>query len=225
MSQPTNEYVCWMDVMGSQSIMLRSLRISSNFLMKLHIAALREHATFSVELYPVIDGIYVCSASQSRLLNFVNRVYSMLSVTFIQETNPLHRFQVRSGIAYGPVVRGRDTLRCADELRNNPEHTNQIFLGPPLTQAYLTEKQSAPFGVALHESVRAFSPPRENVMSGTYWKWWKSHCRENDNLLASELFTALKSHFDWCLKHTVALSYEKVDIERHMHLAEEYFSD
>lgn len=225
MSPSTNEYVCWVDVMGSQSIMLRSLSIASNFLMKLQIAALRASEAFPVELYPVIDGIYVCSHSQSPLLNFVNRVYSGLALTFILETNPFHRFEIRSGLAYGPVVRGRGALECANELRNHPDHTKQILLGPTLTQAYQIEKQSAPFGVALHESARTFAPTGEAVMLGTYWKWWKSHYQAGDDLIATELFNSLKEHYAWCLKHSVALSYGKMDIERHQLLADEYFSD
>lgn len=225
MPPPTYKYVCWIDVMGSQSIMLRSLSIASNFLMKLHVAALRASVAFPVELYPVIDGVYVCSQSQSSLLRFLNGVHSRLAVTFILETDRLHKFVIRSGLAYGPIVRGREALQCANELRNRPEHTKQILLGPPLTQAYQIERQSAPFGVALHESARTFAPPGEKVMFGTYWKWWKSYCQAGDDKLALELFNSLKDHYDWCLKHTVALSYEKVDIERHKLLAEEYFSD
>jgi hypothetical protein len=225
MSLPTDEYVCWIDVMGSQSIMLRSLSIASNFLMKLHVAAIRASEAFPVELYPVIDGVYVCSPSQNPLLHFVNRVCSSLAATFILETNPFHKFQIRSGLAYGPVIKGIGALECANELRNHPDHTRRILLGPTLTQAYQIERQSAPFGVAIHESARTFAPTGELPMSGTYWKWWKSHCRTGDDTLASELFNSLEAHYKWCLKHTVALSYDKVDIERHRLLSEEYFSD
>jgi hypothetical protein len=230
MQPPTYKYVCWVDVMGSQSIMLRSLSIASNFLMKLHVAALIESARarsrgFPVELYPVIDGVYVCSQSQNTLLRFLNGVHRRLAITFTLEGNPFHKFMIRSGLAYGPVVRGRDALECADILGRNPDHSKQILLGSPLTQAYLIERKAPPFGVALHESVRTFSPFGETVMFGTYWKWWKSHCQAGDDTLALELADSLKKHYDWCLKHTVALSYEKVDIDKHKLLAEEYFSD
>lgn len=222
--EPTNEYICWIDVMGSQSIMMRSVRIASNFLMKLHIAALRASETYPVELYPVIDGVYVCSPTQSNILHFVNRVNSALALTFILENNALHRFEIRSGLAYGPVVKGRDALGCADELRNNPEHAEQVLLGPPLTQAYETEKQAAPFGVALHESVRCFASEGEVAMSGTYWQWWKSHCQATDDVIASELYRCLSAHYLWCQNHTVALMYKKEDIDKHLRLATEYFS-
>jgi hypothetical protein len=194
--------------------------------MKLHVAALRASQDFpAVDLYPVIDGVYVCSQSQSPLLNFVNRVNSSLAVTFILETNPIHRFEIRSGLAYGPIVKGRGALECADELHDNPEHTNKILLGSPLTQAYRIEKKSAPFGVALDESARNFAPTGESPLSGNYWQWWKSHCRTGDDTLASELSESLQAHYRWCLDHTVLLSYDKSDIERHQLLAKEYFSD
>jgi len=37
---PSNEYVCWIDVMGIKSSMERSIKISANFIYKLHIAAI-----------------------------------------------------------------------------------------------------------------------------------------------------------------------------------------
>ena len=225
MEPPTNQYVCWIDVMGSQGVMLRSLNVASNFLLKLHISALRASDEFPVELYPVIDGLYACSPSQRQILSFINRAFSMLAVTFILETNELYRFQIRSGLAYGPVVTGKQVLQCAEDLEKHPEHTNSIFLGSPLTQAYQAEKKSSPFGVALHESARTFAPPGETVLSGSYIKWWKIYSRQNDDLLAIELHKALKQHYNWCSKHTVSLSYERQDIERHQDIAEEYFSE
>jgi hypothetical protein len=216
-----HKYVCWVDVMGSQSVMLRSLNMSAHFLMKLHLASLHAHDP-SIELYPVIDGIYACSASQKSILNFLNKVNSALAITFILEPACIHKFMIRSGLAYGPVITGKETLACAEELQANSKHSDQVFFGAPLTQAFQIEKKAAPFGVALHESVRSFAPNDETPMSGTYWKWWK---RPQEDALALELFDSLKKYYIWCLAHTAMLSYEKVDIERHVELAKEYFSD
>ena len=38
--EPSYEYVCWLDVMGTANQMLRSLPISANFVFKLHCAVL-----------------------------------------------------------------------------------------------------------------------------------------------------------------------------------------
>jgi hypothetical protein len=62
-------------------------------------------------------------------------------------------------------------------------------------------------------------------MSGTYWKWWKTHSQPDDNVIASKLFDSLKAHYTWCLSHTVALSYKEEEIKKHLHLVEEYFSE
>lgn len=88
MAPPTIMYVCWIDVMGSESIMLRSLSIASNFLMKLHVAALRASQAFPVELYPIIDGVYACSDSQSTILRFVNRLTQDLQLrSYLKQTH------------------------------------------------------------------------------------------------------------------------------------------
>ncbi len=221
MLPPTYKYVCWVDVMGSQSVMLRSLNMSAHFLMKLQLASLHTHDA-SIQLFPVIDGIYACSSSQKSILNFINKVNVALAITFILEPAPLHKFMIRSGLAYGPVITGKETLACANELQENAKHINQVFFGAPLTQAFQIEKKAAPFGVALHESVRSFAPNKDTPLSGTYLKWWK---RPQEDSLALELFDSLKKYYKWCLAHTAMLSYEKADIDRHVELAKEYFSD
>lgn len=223
----TPMYVCWIDVMGSQSAMLRSLPMAANFLMKLHIAALTAYEKYDIDIYPVIDGVYLCSQSQMKILGFINKVYSMVANAFSNEDNPLHRFLIRSGIAFGPVVTGTQTRQCADELKDHDDYTKRIFLGPALTQAYQIEKKTAPFGVGLHETMRS-NPIRTTTlnigttMAGTHWKWWRHPIEDS---LTSDFLNSLETHYNWCLKHTVTLSYEKADIERHKALAEEYFSD
>jgi hypothetical protein len=223
LSAAPKKYVCWIDVMGSQEIMLQSLAVASNFLMKLHIAALRVSEEFPLQLFPVIDGIYVCSSSQSRILTFINRIHSMLAVTFILEKNEHFRFKVRSGLAYGPVVEGNKLLRCSDELGKHPLHTDAVLLGSALTHAYQAEKEAAPFGVALHKSVTAVAD--EIPFSGNDLKWWKFCSRSNDNLLARELYLSLRDHYSWCLTKSAKLGYNNQAINRHKAKIDEYFEE
>jgi len=75
MKAPTNEYVCWLDVMGSRNIMRRSMSFAANFVMKLHIACLDTWKSEpKVELYPMVDGVYACSKNLVELLAFVKLV-------------------------------------------------------------------------------------------------------------------------------------------------------
>jgi hypothetical protein len=223
MSSATNQFVCWIDVMGSQEIMLRSLYVASNFLTKLHIAALRVAKEFSIELYPVIDGLYACSPSQRQILSFINRVHSMLAVTFILEDNQRFKFQVRSGLAYGAVVMGKQVLKCAKELQSNPLHTKSILLGSALTHAYQVEREAPPFGVVQHESAVVIA--EEGSLSEKQLKWWQLFGRPNDLLLACELYYSLKEHYAWCSRNSFSLSYAKKDIYRHEALVDEYFAE
>lgn len=223
---PNDEYVGWIDVMGSESIMLRSLRIASNFVMKLHIAALRASKVFtSVELYPVIDGIYICSSQQKAILTFIDHVYSTIADVFNDETDNYQRFLIRGGLAFGPVMKGSGSLDCSEELKSNDTYTKQILLGPPLTQAYRIEDQSSPFGLIVHESVRSFAPKGEKVLSITHHKWWKYNTRTGDNLRAEKVYHNLESYFDWCSKHSFELGYKKESMNRHREIAREYFDE
>jgi hypothetical protein len=153
-SSASEQYVSWIDVMGSKGAMLYSIDMASNFLMKLHIAALRISEIFHVDLYPAIDGVYACSPSQHSMLSFLNRVYSMLATTFICENVELFKFKIRSGLAYGQVVMGKQILDCADDdtLRRYSRHTKSILLGSALTHAFEAERKAPPFGIVLDES-------------------------------------------------------------------------
>ena len=221
---PAPEYVCWLDVMGSESIMLRSLKTASNFVMKLHIAALTACDSIKVEIFPVIDGMYVCSSAQKPILDFIDCVYSILADVFISESKPYKTFVIRGGLAYGPIVKGSQALECHEKLRSCEDYTKRILVGSALTQAYRIEEKSAPFGLAIHESVRTFAPPGSNTLPMTFWKWWISD-RTDGKQKASQVFSALNKYFDWCQKHTVELSYSQEQISRHRALANEYFSE
>lgn len=221
---PAPEYVCWIDVMGSESIMLRSLKTASNFVMKLHIAALTACESIIVDVFPVIDGMYVCSPFQKPILEFIDCVYSMLADTFINETEPYKTFVVRGGLAYGPIVKGSQTLACNAKLRSCPEYTKRVLIGPALTQAFRIEEKSSPFGLAIHESVRTFAPAGSAVLSVTFWKWWISNKVDGERK-ASQVYNGLNKYYDWCLKHTIELSYSQEKIRKHKALADEYFSE
>ena len=83
---PTPEYVAWVDVMGIQSSMSRSLNVSGNFIFKLHIAALQSTHT-NVSLYPIMDGLYATSATQQDMLTFLRELFSSIADEFINATS------------------------------------------------------------------------------------------------------------------------------------------
>jgi len=92
--EPQNTYVCWIDVMGTQAIMARSVSMSANFICKLHQAILMADAAEAKNLtfYPMMDGAYVTVEDKAALECFLRDVFFRLAKTFISENKQQHRF-------------------------------------------------------------------------------------------------------------------------------------
>ena len=60
------EYVLWIDIMGTKNFMSTSLRTSSLFICKLHMAIL-EAKTENMHIYPVMDGVYITTKNQGEM--------------------------------------------------------------------------------------------------------------------------------------------------------------
>jgi len=216
-----NSYVLWLDMMGTQSNMLRSSKASTIFIMKLHVSALEAKQKYkSIEIYPVIDGIYVCSTNQGEIRGFVKDVLSRLAFAFIHEEKYIHKYMVRGCLTYGPIVKGSKLCDCSSILNKNDTYCNSIILGIPLSQAYREEKKASPFGIYLGESARAFAPGQSNSFVGTCLKWWD----DADEDLVEALKAELDNYLDWCKNHLGNLEYPKDSWETHKRLSDEYFS-
>jgi len=217
-----NAYVAWIDVMGIQGIMSRSLSISANFVFKLHIAALEApHA--NVELYPVMDGIYAVSQDQPAMVAFLENVFSHLADLFVSTPDVHHRFLVKGALAFGPIIHGSALPGAASNtLDQNASYRGAILLGIPMIQAHLGERNAPAFGLFVHESARAFAPMNQTPLKMAWWTWF----RPNHWLaLAQELRQELEHYFGWCLARAQAVGYEAERIEVHRKLAEQYFVD
>src|SRR6266702_2343965 len=102
MSAESNEFVCWLDIMGLRNIQGRSLSVAANFVMKLHIACLGSNSDERVRLYPMNDGVYVCTEDLMTMVSYVKDVFVKLAIEFTEEDKPLYRFLVKGGLSYGP---------------------------------------------------------------------------------------------------------------------------
>lgn len=226
--QTTDAYVCWLDIMGTESIMHRSLKTALSFVCKLHIAALTAGAHFtpdSIHLYPVMDGLYIVSRRQGVLLAFLHQTLRPLVEIFLHQARPELRFLARGAVAYGPVIEGRDLAICggfhgdADILRTEAGHTGCIVAGIPVAQAHRFERQAPPFGIFIHESARAFAPAGEDPFVMAYWDWIDV---ADPAVNRGTLLEALIEYFDWYSKHSLENEYPIDDIEKHKELANEW---
>ncbi|ABO89679.1 TPA: hypothetical protein P2N00_001605 [Aeromonas salmonicida] len=218
--EPQNEYVAWVDVMGIQSAMSRSLSISANFVFKLHIAALSAPRE-NVQIYPVMDGFYACSPCQNAMLAFLRNVLTTMGSIFLETPQPLHRFIARGALAFGPVIHGSQVPDGVDPgLVGHEQYKSAILLGMPIVQANKAEGFAPPFGIYIHESARAFAPDGQQPFHHVWWKWVNpdvSHVWNN-------LLERLSSHYEWCSGRPNRLLYDATRISAHKQLATEYFS-
>lgn len=225
-----DHYVCWVDVMGSANSMARSLPTAANFICKLHCAGLQayqdvvqeavEHET-TLRLYPVIDGIYVTARRKAHLMPFLSKTLRPLAETFLQEHTQVHRFLVRGAIAYGPVVHGHDLEPEASRVLDGAqEYRDSILMGLPMAQAYLAEPTAPPYGIAVHESARAFAPEGETPFQFLWWDWYR---QSQPPLDGQEFLEQLRAYFAWFEEHTHTTGYDVERIKYHRELAKEYF--
>ena len=69
-----NEYVLWVDIMGTKNNMSSSVRTSSIFICKLHVAIM-EAKTECIHVYPMMDGAYVTAKSEKGMSKFIKKMF------------------------------------------------------------------------------------------------------------------------------------------------------
>lgn len=215
LANPTEEYVAWVDVMGIQSAMGRSIAVAANFVFKLHVAAL-ESKLPGITLYPVMDGVYASSPSEADMANFLGRVMKSLATLFSAERNQIYRFVVRGGAARGQIHHGRNLHREASHvLANNPGHRDQVLLGQPMIDAHQGENRAPPFGIYVHESARTalFGTSKEG-----WWRWFIGDA----TFSPAAMHEQLRVYFDWCYECSEEIRYAPERILVHRGFSEQY---
>lgn len=131
----------------------------------------------------------------------------------IEEKTNYHRFLVKASLAYGPLMHGKDIPdSCNNYIKNNRNYVDSILLGMPMIQASKGEKKAPPFGIFCDESARIASSIFEHR-----WHKWASKDK------APNVSEAIKSYFDYAIKHYYELNYPREKIEEHMEMATQYF--
>lgn len=211
-----NEYVCWIDVMGIQSVMSVSLKRTANFVFKLHAAAVL-HKQEDVMLYPIMDGLYCSSENKKSIIEFIKNLFSTIMDIFVSEKNMEYKFLIKGALAYGPVIHGKDIpSKASKELSKHEDYKNALLLGMPMVQSNQSEKYAPPFGIFIHESARAFAPVGDQPLHTVWFKWFEDEKK-------SAYSKAIEEYFQWCVGRANMIQYPKDRIPVHSELAKEYF--
>jgi hypothetical protein len=223
---PANVYVAWLDVMGTRNTMATSVKTAANFIFKFHEAVTSQQAN-DVERFPVQDGVYVTSPRMASILTVLKATLSSMADLFVSEGKQEHRCLVRGALAFGPVYFGRQiTPGVSRNLSAQDSYKSALLVGIPVIQAYLSEREAPPFGLYIHESVRAFSSPGSSVLPFRWWKWMtESIISDYSNLeiTPTSLCEQILNYLDWAKKHSIVLGYELDSIARHRSMTESFF--
>lgn len=215
------KYVFWLDLMGARNAMKLSLSRAARSVMKIHAAALlakQKHP--DLEINPVMDGVYGYVEKRDLLETGLTEIMTALGNVFVQEKFSNNRFMVRAGVAYGPIIPGKDLAAGAPILQQNQDFLGGTAIGMAISQAYEAEGYAPPFGVYIHESARAFAPrmPDSYPYLTNLWSWF-----DEDDALTWGIRRTLVEHFDWLAKNPVSAQYDAQALIKHRALADEYF--
>ena len=222
-----NEYVCWIDIMGTKGKMENSVNTCAIFIFKFHAAVLEAiHKGCQIKVYPVMDGVYLTSTSIDDLQKALFHVFSALTDLFSSETNFHHKFLIKASIAYGPVIHGDDVDDSVNqEFSSATNYKKSLLLGLPMIQAIMGEQKAPPFGVFVHESARTFCPDGESPFMFKWWKWFLYGKSKWDKTKVETLAEAVDNYFGTCETQSILLDYPADRIKVHRQTAKEYFLD
>jgi len=222
---PDENYVCWLDIMGTRSHMKESHRKTGIFFGKLHSELVEKQDNENIILYPIMDGAYIVTDSQSALHGYLSTVISNLAATNLDhDKNDVPNFAIRASIAYGPIIHGKNIPSDSNwVLSENAQYRDSLLIGLPMIQAIESESEAPPFGVHIHESARSFSP--EDDTEPMYEKWWEWY-DNGDEEVATEVFKSLVDHLhsSYMREHEIE-GYTKEKIGKHVEMMSQYFLD
>lgn len=214
-------YVAWVDVMGIQNAMKRSLPTVSNFIFKFQMLVSRaEKGMMPLKTLRLMDGCYVFAEKAADMKRFLQKLFHGVSDDFISAKKDEHRYLIRGALAYGPLVRGEQifgeiNVTESRELLSNCR--DSMFVGIPVSQAYIGEKEAPPFGLFVHESVRSVNH-RDAFFSQKWLKIYEAY--ENMDIFPQKV----AEYFKFCEDRSCFLDYPKEKISEHQKKFEQYMT-
>lgn len=216
LGNPKREFVFWVDCMGTQCFMQRSIDTAANFIFIFQSIVASKCASYTdVHVYPVMDGAYITSPKSSDILVLAGNIMKELAILFTEEKNVHFRFLVRGAISYGYIYHGDDISEDAFMPTNGNQKAikikrESILLGTPVIQAYRQESIAPPFGIALHNSCKLDLD--RNKHFNNEWLLWAGASRE----LIDELKKCVNEYFEYYKWQTSYSGYSEDKIKEHM---------
>ena len=224
---PPQQFVLWLDVMGSGKTMARNLLRSANFVFKLHVAALEAKGGNGPRLYPMNDGLYAVAEKYEALVAFAAETFERLSLDLSASGGKAeHLFLCKGAIAFGHVLEGVQVpAKSSKTLSENEAHRNSVLLGGCVSWAYRAEEHAPPFGIYLHESARQGSGKGGVPFTrDPFCRYWTELKPTPKPAWVVGLAKSVTDYLNYCEAHKHELEYPTDRIKAHRELAQEFFA-
>ncbi|NLH94095.1 MAG: hypothetical protein GX466_07765 [Candidatus Cloacimonetes bacterium] len=229
--RPVDAYVFWVDIMGTKSIMTIAPIKGTYYMMRMHIGLLEVKNKYNnIVVFPMNDGLFVICERRNELLTFINEYMYLLfniatgrdnkkriAYTFNMETS----FLVKGVLSYGPIYYQDGLTNCNRNLVFFKEYTDKLISGMPMIQAYESEKYAPPFGIYIHETVRAFHHQDDTPLAYVFWKWWEK-LSEYD-YIKPMVRDYVEEYLNYCKAFPEAYLFPLESIESNLSKARSYF--
>lgn len=208
------EYVCWLDMMGTKSNMSDSFEKSTNFMLRFHSAVFSVvKKRDNVRFYPVMDGVYITCPNAQSMKTTIKEIMTKLSIIFVEESSCFHKFIIRGALAYGAIAHGISVDDDICDSLAGQDYLNYLLFGMPIILAHMSERYAAPYGVYIHESARKVK------------EFQGRHLLIYDKTTKTEMLQKLITYFEWCKKYNNYLELEPIKIDQYKQLVTEYYTD
>lgn len=216
MPDATDEYVAWIDLMGTKIVTSNvSPRIASVNICKLYDAAIRAELGPKVKGYPMGDGMFLTSPDGDALYSKIEQIFSDIATEIVKRNRHDRDFELlympvlKGVITQGEVYHGSD---IEGSVLNGHDFMNNLVFGKPLVSAIEMEVKTPPFGLTFHESA---SPTSERKA----YQWWSKDSTSRD------LWEVLEEYYTICMEYSKKIGYSVEKIKEHRERAKWYLRE
>jgi hypothetical protein len=154
-------YVAWCDVMGVRSSGMSRFRQVRFKVIQFHalvMVAAKTHP--AVRVVPAGDGVFATSDEFESLRSFLCDLFRRVTTVSKNKNDNGHpelMFMIRSAVAYGAVAEGlQERVRLEDgNIPVDTDYLRHVLVGPPVVDAFTTERFAPPLGIRLHASAQS----------------------------------------------------------------------
>jgi hypothetical protein len=201
--------------MGTGNYMYQDVSEAAQKILDFQLLSI-EHETQDLSTYPMMDGIYVVSEEVNNLLDFIDNTFEDHADRIVNEELE-EIYLIRGGISFGPIVEG-DDFEYGEDSDDVLRTINSLLIGSPMVEAFNIEDEAPPFGIAIHDSARAFTE------SGFQYQWYNWF--EPDHLeLANDLRKEVEEYFEESKNHCHMTNYPEEKIDHHAKLLDKYLPE